>query len=126
PDLVQVDAWEFEEAIRAHQWAAAVERYKGTLLDGFHFTDSREAESWIDAERARLLREYQKAVEFLADVAAEAGEHARSVIWWRRLVNSDPRSARATKQLMLALAAAGDRARAVKWARFHQELVGPE
>src|SRR5438874_5838416 len=126
PDLVQVDDWEFEEAIRARHWAAAVERYKGALLDGFHFTDSREAESWIDAERARLLREYQKAVEFLADVAAEAGEHARSVIWWRRLVNSDPLSARATKQLMLALAAAGDRAGAVKQARLYQELVRQE
>src|SRR5882724_12992607 len=58
PDLVQVDAWEFEEAIRARQWAAAVERYKGTLLEGFHFTDSREFESWIESERARLLRGY--------------------------------------------------------------------
>jgi DNA-binding SARP family transcriptional activator/Tol biopolymer transport system component len=123
PDLVQVDAWEFEEAIRARQWAAAVERYKGALLEGFHFTDSREAESWIDAERARLLREYQKAVEFLAKDAAEAGDHARSVTWWRRLVNSDPLSASATKQLMLALAAAGDRAGVVKQARLYQELV---
>lgn len=122
-DLVQVDAWEFEEAIRARQWAAAVERYKGALLEGFHFTDSREAESWIDAERARLLREYQKAVEFLAKDAAEAGDHARSVSWWRRLANSDPLSASATKHLMLALAAAGDRAGAVKQARLYQELV---
>jgi serine/threonine-protein kinase len=126
PDLVQVDAWEFEEAIRARQWAAAVERYKGALLDGFHFTDSREAESWIDAERARLLREYQKAVEILANAAAEAGDHARSVTWWRRLVNSDPLSAGATKKLMLALAAAGDRAGAVKQARLYQELVRHE
>jgi len=126
PDLVQVDAWEFEEAIRARQWAAAVERYKGALLDGFHFTDSREAESWIDAERARLLREYQKAVEFLGKDAAEAGDHAQSVTWWRRLANSDPLSASATKQLMLALAAAGDRAGAVKHARLYQELVRQE
>jgi DNA-binding SARP family transcriptional activator/Tol biopolymer transport system component len=126
PDLVQVDAWEFEEAIRARQWAAAVERYKGALLDGFHFTDSREAESWIDAERARLLREYQKAVEFLANAAAEAGDHAQSVTWRRRLANSDPLSASATKQLMLALAAAGDRAGAVKQARLYQELVRQE
>src|SRR5207248_11318842 len=95
PDLVQVDAWEFEEAIQARQWAAAVERYKGTLLDGFHFTDSREAESWIDAERARLLREYQQALEFLASVAAWARDHARSVIWCRWLANSDPLSASA-------------------------------
>jgi DNA-binding SARP family transcriptional activator/Tol biopolymer transport system component len=126
PDLVQVDAWEFEEAIRARQWAAAVERYKGTLLDGFHFTDSREAESWIDAERARLLREYQKAVEFLANAAAESGDHARSVTWWRRLANSDPLSASATKHLMMALAAADDRAGAVKQARLYQELVRQE
>ena len=123
PDLVKVDAWEFEEAIRARQWAAAVERYKGALLDGFHFTDSSEAESWIDAERARLLREYQKAVEFLANVAAEAGDHARSVTWRRRLANSDPLSASATKKLMLALSAAGDRAGAVKQARLYQQLV---
>jgi len=126
PDLVQVDAWEFEEAIRARQWAAAVERYKGTLLDGFHFTGSREFESWIDSERARLQRDYQTAIEFLANAAAEAGDHARSVIWWRRLANSDPLSARATKQLMLALAAAGDRAGAVKQARLYQELVRQE
>src|SRR6266566_201716 len=126
PDLVQVDAWEFEEAIRARQWAAAVERYKGTLLDGFHFTDSREFESWIDGERARLRREYQTAVEFLANAAAEAGDHSRSVTWWRRLVNSDPLSAGATKKLMLALSAAGDRAGAVKHARLYQELVRQE
>jgi DNA-binding SARP family transcriptional activator len=126
PDLVQVDAWEFEEAIRARHWAAAVECYKGALLDGFHFTDSREAESWIDAERARLLREFQKAVEFLANVASGEGDHARSVTWRRRLANSDPLSASATKQLMLALSAAGDRAGAVKQARLYQELVRQE
>src|SRR5438876_9230964 len=126
PDLVQVGAWEFEEAIRGRQLAAAVERYKGTLLDGFHFTDSREFESWIDSERARLRREYQTAVEFLANAAAEAGDHSRSVAWWRRLVNSDPLSAGATKKLMLALSAAGDRAGAVQHARLYQELVRQE
>src|SRR5438046_4370499 len=56
PDLVQVDAWEFEEAIRARQWAAAVERYKGTRLDGFHLADSREFECGIVGGGARLLR----------------------------------------------------------------------
>src|SRR6266566_6444044 len=126
PDLVQVDAWEFEEAIRARQWAAAVDRYKGTLLEGCHFTDSREFESWIDSERARLRREYQTAVEFLANAAAEVGDHSRSVAWWRRLVNSDPLSASATKKLILALSAAGDRAGAVKHARLYQELVRQE
>jgi two-component system LytT family response regulator len=125
-DLIQVDAWEFEAAIRARRWAAAVERYKGALLDGYHFTDSREAESWIDAERARLLREYHGAVESLANVAGEAGDHALSATWWRRLATSDRLSASATRHLMMALAAAGDRAGAVKQARLYQELVRQE
>jgi DNA-binding SARP family transcriptional activator/Tol biopolymer transport system component len=126
PDLVRVDAWEFEEAIRARQWAAAVDRYRGTLLEGYHFADGRELESWMESERARLRGEYQTAVEVLASAAAEAGDHSRSVTWWRRLANSDPLSAGATKKLMLALAAAGDRAGAVKHARLYRELVRQE
>jgi DNA-binding SARP family transcriptional activator len=123
PDLVRVDVWEFEDAIRGGQWAAAVDRYKGALLDGAHFADSRELESWIDTERARLLAALQGAVERLADIADEADDHAQSVTWCRKLAGTDPLSARATKRLMHALGAAGDRAGAVRHARLHQELV---
>jgi DNA-binding SARP family transcriptional activator len=126
PEFVRADIWEFEEAIRAGQWAAAVGYYKGPLLDGFHFADSHELESWIDTERARLLQEYQTAVERLANLSDEAGDHSGGVSWWRRLANSDPLSAGPTKKLMLALAAAGDRAGAVKQARNYQELVRQE
>jgi DNA-binding SARP family transcriptional activator/Tol biopolymer transport system component len=126
PDLVQVDAWDFEQAVRSRQWAVAVECYKGALLDGFHFTSSRDLESWISTERARLREEYQTAVQFLANAAAESGDHSTSVMWWRKLANSDPLSSGTTKKLMLALAAAGDRAGAVKQARFYQELVRQE
>ena len=126
PDQVRVDVWEFEQAIRAGQWTAAVGHYKGPLLDGFHLADSHELESWIDANRTRLRLEYQKAIEVLANSSAEAGDHSQSVTWWRKLANSDPLSAGATKQLMLALAAAGDRAGAVQYARVYQELVRQE
>src|SRR3989442_891391 len=123
PELVRVDVWEFEQAIRASQWTAAVGHYKGPLLDGFHFADSHELDSWIESNRARLRLEYQKALEFLANLAAEASDHSQAVMWLRRLANSDPLSAGATKKLMLALAAAGDRAGAVQYARVYQELV---
>src|SRR5258708_27672580 len=126
PDLVRVDVWEFEQAIRAGQWTAAVDHYKGPLLDGFHFADSHELESWIETHRTRLRLEYQKAIEFLANLAAEATDHSQAVMWLRRLANSDPLSAGATKKLMLALAAAGDRASAVQYARVYQELVRQE
>src|SRR5438093_1696252 len=126
PELVRVDVWEFEQAIRASQWTAAVGHYKGLLLDGFHFADSHELDSWIESNRSRLRLEYQEAIEFLANSSAEAGDHSQSVTWWRRLANSDPLSAGATKKLMLALAAAGDRAGAVQYARVYQELVRQE
>jgi serine/threonine-protein kinase len=126
PALVQIDVWQFEEAIRTRQWGAAVGHYRGPLLDGFHLADSRELESWMDTERARLRLEYQTAVEFLGNLSVDAGDHSQSVLWWRRLANSDPLSAGATKKLMLALAAAGDRAGAVKHARLYQELVRQE
>src|SRR5213593_3839969 len=126
PELVRVDVWEFEQAIRAGQWTVAVGHYKGPLLDGFHFADSHELESWMDKNRTRLRLEYQNAIEFLANLAAEASDHSQSVMWLRRLANSDPLSAGATKKLMLALAAAGDRAGAVQYARVYQELVRQE
>jgi len=126
PELVRVDVWEFEQAIRASQWTPAVGHYKGPLLDGFHFADSHELDSWIESNRTRLRLEYQKALEFLANLAAEAGDHSQSVVWLRRLANADPLSAGATKKLMLALAAAGDRAGAVQYARVYQELVRQE
>jgi len=126
PEFVQADLWEFEEAMRARQWIAAIGHYKGSLLDGFHFGDTHDLEFWITTERARLRMEYQSALANLASVSAEAGDHLQSVAWCRRLANSDPLSADATKKLMRALAAAGDRASAVKQARLYQELIRQE
>jgi DNA-binding SARP family transcriptional activator len=126
PELVSADVWKFDDAIRGREWATAVGIYKGPLLDGFHFGESRELEAWIDAERARVLLGYQTAMEFLADRSAEAGDHSQDVAWRRKLAGSDPLSAGPTKKLMLALAAAGDRAGAVKQARQYQELVRQE
>lgn len=126
PESIKVDAWTFDEAIRASEWAAAVGCYQGPLLDGVNIADSRELESWIDAERARLRAEYQTALELLATRSGDASDHSQSVIWRRKLVTSDPLSADATKKLMAALALAGDRVGAVKQARLYQQLVRQE
>src|ERR1051325_12208974 len=76
PELVRVDVWEFEQAIRAGEWTVAVGHYKGPLLDGFHFADSHELESGIDENRTRLRLENQKALDFLANHATEANHHS--------------------------------------------------
>src|ERR1700674_5991004 len=46
PEVIRVDAWEFEEAIRAGEWAAAVGHFKAPLLDGFYFGDTRALAPW--------------------------------------------------------------------------------
>lgn len=125
-DLISVDVWTFDEAAGANDWPAAVSTYKGPLLDGVHLADSRELESWIDTERARLRAAYHSALELLAARAAATGDHAQSVTWLRKLYASDPLSADATKKLMRGLALAGDRAGAVKQARLYQQLVRQE
>src|SRR5256884_6296910 len=52
-DLVRVDVWEFEQAIRAGRWAAAVGHSKGPRPGGFHFADSSGLQSWIATKPKR-------------------------------------------------------------------------
>src|SRR2546429_7007976 len=62
PDQVRVDIWEFEQAIRAGQWTAAVGHYQGPLLDGFHFADSSEFPSWLDTNPRRQRLSYRNTI----------------------------------------------------------------
>jgi DNA-binding SARP family transcriptional activator/Flp pilus assembly protein TadD len=125
-EMVSADVWKFEDAILVAEWEQAVEHYKGPLLEGTSLADNRDLESWVDSNRARLRRAYENAIELLANRSAEMGDHSASANWWRMLATSDPLSPRVTKQLMLALANAGDRAGAVKHARLYQALVRQE
>src|SRR5256885_9449135 len=78
PELVRVDVWEFEPAIRAGQWTVAVGHYKGPLLDGVHFADSHELESWVETNRSRLGLGCQKADEIPSQSSAGAGVHSQT------------------------------------------------
>src|SRR3989442_2724346 len=88
PELVRVDVWEFEQAIRASQWTAAVRPHKGALLDGFYFSESHQVDSWVESNRSRLRVEYQKAIEFLANISVEGGDHSQNVRKWRRVAHA--------------------------------------
>src|SRR2546423_12592458 len=67
PDLVRVDVWEFEQAIRAGQWTAAVGHYNGPLLEGFYFSNRHETEAWGEKKRSRMRTAEQKGVESLCN-----------------------------------------------------------
>ena len=123
---VRVDAEEFERALDAGEPERAVETYSGPFLDGFYLSDAEEFEHWVDGERQRLERRLRDAVERVAEARGEAGDARGAVEAWRRAAALDPYSARVALRLMRALAAAGDRAGALKHARVHEVLLREE
>lgn len=121
--IIQTDLGAFEKAVAAGDLEKAAAMYGGPLLDGFHLSDSRELESWIDGERDRLATIYMKTLETLALRAASAGDQRAAVSFWRKLALADPFSSRIAIELMRAMTGAGDRAGALQHGRSYEELV---
>jgi len=102
-------------------WTAdVVESYGGPLLDGFHVDEAPGFEHWLDGERARLGREYAEALERLAGQTEAGGDWTGASAWWARAVEHDPDNTRLVIRLMRTLAAAGDRANALRHAEAHR------
>ena len=126
PTAIGSDLGDFERALLRDDPEAAVGFYSDAFLDGFFLSNCLELERWIDAERADLVQRWVAAIESLARRAAERGDHASAVRWWRRLIASEPGNSRAAAAVVEALAAAGDRAGALQAARSHEEFLRSE
>ena len=125
-DVITSDVGEFRDAMRRGAYQTAVDLYAGPFLDGFYLRGVDGFERWAAAERAPLARDFARALEALAVNAGSANDLLGAVEWWRRLVETEPLSARAATGLMLALDAAGDRVAALQHARNHEQVVRDE
>ena len=123
PSLVRCDAWDFEDAVARNDWPEADRLYTGQLLDGFFLSGAPEFERWVDAQRTRFLGMHRAALEAAAADCASRSDWARAATLWRRCMEADPYSAKATVGLMTALAAVGDRAGALRYAAEHENLL---
>jgi TolB-like protein/Tfp pilus assembly protein PilF len=83
-------------------------------------------ERWAEVERASTARSFARAAEALAERASAMGDARGAVTWWRRLVHTEPLSARATVGFMHALDAVGERAEALRHAQLYERLVREE
>jgi DNA-binding SARP family transcriptional activator len=119
------DLWEFEEARRAGRLDQAAALY-APFLDGFYVTGGAGFERWAESRRSELSREYQETLEALAVQAEARGDSLAAAEWWARLARHDPLSSRVTMHLMTALAASGERARALAHAQSYQRQVRAE
>jgi serine/threonine-protein kinase len=126
PEHVTSDVSEFLQAIDRNELERAVELYQGPFLDGFFVTGAPEFEQWSSAQRTRLRDLAVGALEKLAADADASGDLASVVRWRRQAAALLPLDAPRTVRLMTAMAAAGDRAGAIKHARVHAALLRQE
>ncbi len=120
PDVLRIDLWDFETALDTGDLETAVGLYGGPLLDGFHLAGSREFEGLLDGERQAVADAYARTLEALAERTEADGNHKDAAEWWKRFVAHDPYNSRAVGRLMQALAAVGDPANALEYARTHE------
>ncbi len=125
-DSLSSDLFDFRAAMARGDLAAAIRLYRGPFLDGFYLSGVDEFERWVANERAGLAGAAAAALRSLGSRATSSGDHHTAALWWERLSQLDPLSGTTAAEHARALAAAGDRARAIAVLRTHEALVRRE
>jgi len=125
-DAITTDVWDFEDAVDAGAYEAAVRLYSGPCLDGFFLRGAPGFERWGEDQRTRLAGRCAQALGALAKAAAVNGDYHQAVAWWRRAADLNPFDTDAVLRLAEALVAMGDRAAAVRHAQHHEKLLRTE
>jgi DNA-binding SARP family transcriptional activator len=125
---VRVDVADFERGAAdrdVEAVAAAVELYRGDLLEGLPGTDPA-FEEWLLAERDRLRGLLRGALGRLAAHHARTGHEAAAVDWTQRLLTLDPLDESAHRQLMRLHAEQGRHAAALRQYQLCLEVLRRE
>lgn len=121
------DAIAFEHALDAGRDEEALSLYQGAFLDGIFVSDaSPEFEQWVDLTRARLCDRAAKAAGTLADDAKRTGDRAAEIRWATQACRLAPEDETRVRALISALAAAGDRAGALRIYKSFAERIERE
>ncbi|HEU4787139.1 MAG TPA: BTAD domain-containing putative transcriptional regulator [Gemmatimonadaceae bacterium] len=125
---ISADVAEFRAALAAGDRARAVAFVLGggPYLDGFYLPGASAFERWVEEERARIVAATTSALLSLAAEATQSDELDVAVDRWRQLTDIDPLSGRFALGYLKALAARGDRAAALAFARQHETVVRRE
>ena len=120
------DVADFRTAVRAGELTRAAQLASGPFLDGFFLPGAAGFERWVEDERATLAADTTRTLLSLAKESESRGDLDAAVDWWGRLTRLDPLSGRYALGFLKALAASGDRARALAFARDHETVVRRE
>lgn len=107
---VGCDVVRFRGLLDAGRPAAALELYRGDLLEGFVVEAGEAFDRWLVDRREELRARAVGAAWALADGAAEANRHGEAAFWGRRAHALSAGEEGDTQRLMRFLARVGDRA----------------
>lgn len=103
------DVARLTEAVRQERYAEAVDCYRGELLAGMHFADAGESfESWLSAERSRIVELVLRACRALTDHAEAAGDFGAAALWAQRGCGLAPDDEGQLRRCLALMASAGD------------------
>ncbi len=120
------DVAAFRAALARGDRPAAGKLVRGPFLQGFYVPSAAPFQRWAEEERARLHTLATGAIAALATEASSGNDLDGAIGWWRQLTELDPLSGRFALGYLQALAARGDRAEALAFARSHTALVRRE
>ncbi|UCF40475.1 MAG: protein kinase, partial [Gemmatimonadota bacterium] len=108
------DVAAFEDALARGDRAAALELYRGDLLEGLYVPDAPEFERWLDERRKQLRQEASAAAWELADQEAGRRHTVEAGRWSRHARHLAPLDERLLRRVIKLLDGLGDRAGAVR------------
>jgi len=108
------DVAAFEDALARGDRAAALELYRGDLLEGLYVADAPEFERWLDERRKHLRQQASAAAWELADQEAGRRHTVEAGRWSRHARHLAPLDERLLRRVITLLDGLGDRAGAVR------------
>jgi serine/threonine-protein kinase len=108
------DVAALQRALDAREWLAAMDLYRGPLLEGFFISDAPEFERWLESERARLQDAAARAARALVEQYESRGNLTTASHWARRAVELAPNDEAFVRRLIALLDHHGDRAGALE------------
>jgi DNA-binding SARP family transcriptional activator/TolB-like protein len=122
-DRIRCDVPELERAMETGDFERAVELYGGPFLDGFYIAGAAEFEQWASGQRTLLDQQVVDALGKLATDAESAGRIRAAIPWRQRQALMRPLDSDIAMDLMRTMAAAGDRAGAIRHAQAHANML---
>ncbi len=125
-ERVGSDVAAFEEAVAEERWADALELYRGELLAGLHVAGAAGFERWLEVERERLHELAAEAAWAQANARLEAGATVEAERAAQRALLLAPTDESSVRAFIERLAAAGDRAAALRFYEKFAALLASE